>query len=390
MRVRPQRSRSLAPRGIPRRDPVFRITGRAGNLTATSVVLYSRSRSTRPNGDREDLPPPGRLFSRGMPLLAAADGRRSSGGTEAVVMGIRFRTFLAVGLASCAPLRADANSRTAGTTGPLEMVVERPDLKLYEPLVVSYRFRNDLDHEILAPGSLKGLLQLWVRRQKETAERSISLGFGCGVLVYTTFPTGYVKEDTLVVLDDPGTGSLVLDAPGTYELRLTARYGGRDEAERVSLETDWTTIRVTPPGQELDSLGGGKRFVAFWRYGFRKYCGDLPGPRCFESLKTFIELHPESPYSPHVAWAIHLYGDYADLLGAKAWRERTAMAESFLDRWPDHPLAPRLMLSLARLHRSVDRQRALALADELAKRPGYAPAAQALRTELTWKPAPGP
>lgn len=260
---------------------------------------------------------------------------------------IHARTLVAIVLAALASHLEDdvAAAEDAGRL-VLAATTHKSSYSLYEPVVVTYSVSNPTPEPIMAGFHMHSSRFITIARSDgEGLTRCRSGPIAASFTPARPHAPGEVLGAATSLLWNDYTQSIAFPNTGEYVIMIGLRVYSSNH-ELTFIRADPVTISVVAPeGPDLallDQVGSGEGLVDFLLH---KPHYDLRTPK---EILELARRYPMSAYSPYLVRR----------LADTRFRGAVEAAELFLARWPEHPLAPNVMLRLIRLLLPTDAARA--------------------------------
>jgi hypothetical protein len=269
-------------------------------------------------------------------------------------------------------VNASANNEKSTQFLVFEIDVGKPTYALNEPVVLTYRLKNETEHVITSNATMSrnsGRLGITIKGPNGGAVPYPLPHADMIVPNRAHFP-GEVLVSDVVLFWNREKALPAFPTVGNYQ--ITASFLVRTSPRQLWLEGT-TSVEITGATsvdqQLIAAVGSGKDVLDFLRKGASSYCGSESHPACFEDLKGLLDLFPTSSYSPMLCYHLvgALAGDTLRVEPQEALARQTG--ELCVSRWPDHPISPRTMEILIHFVRSSgDADAALTLIDTYEER----------------------
>ena len=142
-------------------------------------------------------------------------------------------------------------------------------------------------------------------------------------------------------------GPTLFGVPGEYRLRARLFAGGSTD---VFLESNEVQLEMREPaGVDAEAIAyfaSEEQFEKLIRGGAERYCRDRDGVECFDDLSRFVQTHQKSAYMPQIVWNLANTLAGQRLGGKPRGDDAVGYYQMFLDKWGDHPDAPKVMYGL--------------------------------------------
>jgi len=174
-----------------------------------------------------------------------------------------------------------------------------------------------------------------------------------GILMEKTYAPGIVGVSEVEMITNGATGELAFPVTGKYKIQARMWVGNHLEGQpqSVYIRAEPLEIEVQEPvgvdAEAIQFFSSKEEIVQLLGEGSVAYCKRSRDAECFGRVSKFLDQHPNSAYTPAILW------DVADSVATGmlnvSSRSQTAIGlyNTFLGRWPDHPVAPRVMYRLA-------------------------------------------
>jgi hypothetical protein len=222
-----------------------------------------------------------------------------------------------------------------------ELRTEKRTYSLYEPVVLTYSVLNPTESTIIASVVLKSPdhVVIWISRAGGDRVR-FPFGRVLCIAGQSHHPPGEEMAEELPIFWNRRKG-LVFPEPGSYRITASVqvRRGIVVEAQPVEIEV------IEPPEVDrraMEALGGAERLQDLLRGEAVDYCDEADPFTCILHLRSTLRSHHSSSYVPHIVYVLMNFAFHpgaAKGLGVELGRE-------FLQWWPEHGLAPKVLLRL--------------------------------------------
>ena len=245
-------------------------------------------------------------------------------------------SILIAAMAGTLSLDSVANPADSRTDLVIALETQKTTVALYEPITLKYRIHNPTSDIIKA--TVVPEVRISMIDSTGTI-RTYSPKRGCSGLIERSYPSGLIVSSD-VDINESQIG------PGQYQIRAKVQVG-----KDSYIESSMIQIEVLPPStidrQMIATFSSEDEFIRLLSAGPANYCRESSAQACFERLNDTLVQFPASGYTPSLTW------DLAEAVasGVLEVRSRRDVAvglfRRFLERWPTHPSAARVMYRLA-------------------------------------------
>jgi tetratricopeptide repeat protein len=252
----------------------------------------------------------------------------------------------------------------------LRIEVPKRVVALYETVQVNYSVRNPTDQTITATVEMRysqHAIKFSITDPEGNTEPYFAGPFEDGVLSDTVHLPGSVLNS------ETEMGVAAFPKPGKYTIHATMGVGV--DSGPAILKAEPVEIEVKAPGgseaQAMEFFSSREEFLRLIQRGPRVYCEEkeTSAPRCFEELSRFLQQSSDSAYAPWIAWSLAETIASGGLKVVPRYDSAIGLLRRFLEKWPDHPAAPRVMYNLAFvLHDAGRKEEAIETIDAFEKK----------------------
>jgi len=143
-------------------------------------------------------------------------------------------------------------------------------------------------------------------------------------------------------------GKQAFPSLGRYRIEARVYYQTQQPPATGAIE-----VMVVEPGEKdlalRDRLGSEGELVRLFTVGVTRYCRGSEEARCVQELKDAAFHQPESSYAPTIAWLLASALNWKGLSVEPRENLREQVLNDFIERWPDHALAPGVLASLVQI-----------------------------------------
>jgi hypothetical protein len=265
-----------------------------------------------------------------------------------------------LGLLTGGTLNASDEGATSGNAeGQLLLKIETPKTRfvLYEPIVVTYTVINASQDTIHATVNMDpdDGIRFSITAGDEPAQDDQPHEARCKLRVQSwVHPPGVVGTVSVYLKWTDATRDFASPNPGHYKLGARMSVVVADakswKESTLTLTAAPIDIDVTEPGPAdaaaIRWLGSVEDLKRLTRDGAARYCGGPESGACAKRLDGFLQENIDSAYAPAVMFELASALAH-DLINLPGHGMAIRLFETFLEKWPRHPMAPSAMFSMA-------------------------------------------